>query len=432
MTTIHKPSLAYDLLKVYFDFCVQRSYRNIEVHGIENLPAEGSVILASNHCNTLMDALVILRGHPNLTVFGARADIFNNPTVAKFMTFLRILPMVRERDGLRNVVKNFDTMDQIADVLNDGVAFCFFPEGTHRPKHSLLPIKKGLTRMAIVADEKTDHDKPLYMVPVGVEYGDYFRFRSTSLVNFGKPVELKSLVRASENKDLKFFSECSAIYKESISSLFTYIPDDENYDGIWALTRVLMAGESRKDTPYERMEKDRATVARIISVIERRPEEMAVLLEDARRFDQDRKAAGISIKSFEDVPAWLTATSAVCSMIVALPFLILDAVFALPMWVTAELLCHKFFKDKAFRNTARFAVMLIMTPVYVLISIVVSIVVKKWWLFLYLLSLTLFCYPDFYDRLEEVRRSLSNLKLVRDRDLMRRFRELVSRFSKVT
>ena len=377
-----------------------------------------------------MDALVILRGHPNLTVFGARADIFNNPTVAKFMTFLRILPMVRERDGLRNVVKNFDTMDQIADVLNDGVAFCFFPEGTHRPKHSLLPIKKGLTRMAVVADEKTDPDKPLYMVPVGLEYGDYFRFRSTSLVNFGKPVELKSLVRASENKDLKFYNECSAIYKESISSLFTFIPDDENYDGIWSLTKILMTGGSRRDTPYERMEKDRATVARIRSLIESRPEEMAVLLEDARQFDLDRKAAGISIKSFVDRPAWQTAISAACLMTVALPRLILDGVFALPMWVTAELLCHKFFKDKAFRNTARFAVMLLLTPVYVVISLLLWFVIRNWWIRIVLLFLCFFCYPDFYDAIEDARVSLSNLKLLKNKGLVRHFREIVSRFEK--
>jgi 1-acyl-sn-glycerol-3-phosphate acyltransferase len=74
-----------------------------------------------------MDALVILQAFKDESVFGARADIFNKPFIAKIMTFVRILPMVRQRDGLRNVLKNNETQEIIVDTLENKVRFCMYP-----------------------------------------------------------------------------------------------------------------------------------------------------------------------------------------------------------------------------------------------------------------------------------------------------------------
>ena len=106
---IYDKDILYDLLKPIVDWCVKHSYRKVEVKGKENIPSDGAVIIAPNHCNTLMDALVVLRAFDNESVFGARADLFNKPFIAKLMYFVRILPMVRQRDGLRNVLKNNET-----------------------------------------------------------------------------------------------------------------------------------------------------------------------------------------------------------------------------------------------------------------------------------------------------------------------------------
>ena len=123
MRKIYEKDPAYSLLKPIVDWCTRHSYRKVEVRGQENLPTDGPVILAANHCNTLMDAIVILRAHKDTTVFGARADMFNNKLIAKIMYFLRILPMVRQRDGLRNVLKNVETQDTIVEILENDVRF---------------------------------------------------------------------------------------------------------------------------------------------------------------------------------------------------------------------------------------------------------------------------------------------------------------------
>ena len=113
----------YSILKPIVDWCTRRSYRRIDVRGKENLPKDGAVLLAPNHTNTLMDALVMLQAQKAPTVFGARADMFKRPIIAKAMFFFRILPMVRQRDGLRNVLQNNETQDIIVDTLENDVRF---------------------------------------------------------------------------------------------------------------------------------------------------------------------------------------------------------------------------------------------------------------------------------------------------------------------
>ena len=118
----------YTFLRHYVDWAISGSYRKTEIHGEENIPQDGALIFAPNHCNTLMDALVMLNAYNGSTVFGARADIFNNKFIADIMYFLRILPMVRQRDGLRNVLKNKDTQETIVETLEHNVRFCMFPK----------------------------------------------------------------------------------------------------------------------------------------------------------------------------------------------------------------------------------------------------------------------------------------------------------------
>ena len=57
---IQDNSLVYNLLRLYVDFMLKISYRNIKYVGLERIPKDGAVIFAPNHTGALMDALVIL------------------------------------------------------------------------------------------------------------------------------------------------------------------------------------------------------------------------------------------------------------------------------------------------------------------------------------------------------------------------------------
>lgn len=223
MTAIWKNDVWYNIGRYYVNWCIRASYSGISVKGKENLPQDGAVILVPNHCNTLMDAMVILQVGHDPYGYGARADIFRNPKAAAVLHWLRILPMARIGDGRNAVAGNDETFDDVVDCLDHNVPFCVFGEGTHRTKHSLMPIKKGVWRIATRAAAKLD--KPVYVVPVGIDYDDYFRYMKSVRVTFGEPV------RVYEDTDR---TELLETLHQRISSLITYFPDDENYEKNWS------------------------------------------------------------------------------------------------------------------------------------------------------------------------------------------------------
>ena len=99
MGKIQDDNRLYSLLRHFVDHHTFRGFRKFQVIGRENIP-EGACLYGSNHCNTLMDAMVILANTREKKVFIARADIFQNPRTAKILRWLRILPIYRIRDGI--------------------------------------------------------------------------------------------------------------------------------------------------------------------------------------------------------------------------------------------------------------------------------------------------------------------------------------------
>ena len=174
----------------------RRSYRRFKYVGQENIPTDGAVIFAPNHTNALCDAMAILGIDHGQKVFVARADIFKDPKKAAILNWLKIMPISRVRDGLEEVRHNDETMNKAVDVLRDGVPFCIFAEGTHHPDRSILPLSKGIFRIALQANESFGHEKPIYIVPVGIAYGDYFHLWNSVCVTIGEPINVTSFVES--------------------------------------------------------------------------------------------------------------------------------------------------------------------------------------------------------------------------------------------
>ena len=216
----------YRVFRRYVDWCTGHAYSELKVEG--SIPDDGrAVLIAPNHSNALMDALVVLRSCPDVCAFGARADIFKKPLLAKFFTFLRILPIARRRDGLREVAKNLEVMPKIHAVLHHHVPFCLFPEGRQRAMYSLLPIHKGMVRIAV----KNAIDQPTWIVPAGINHSDFFHLRARCTLKYGEPIDVNRFVE--EHKGMlksDLYEAMSDELSKRIKELILYIPDDEHYE----------------------------------------------------------------------------------------------------------------------------------------------------------------------------------------------------------
>ncbi len=433
---IYDKDLGYSILKPIVDWNTKHSYRKVEVFGRENIPTDGAVIIAPNHCNTLMDALVILRAFEDESVFGARADIFNKPFIAKIMTFVRILPMVRQRDGLRNVLKNNETQEIIVETLENKVRFCMYPEGRHRPAHSLQSLGKGTFRAALAANARFGDKMPVYIVPAGIEYGDYFRYRSTCLITFGKPINVTEFVKGlGVENEVQMIEPLRKELASRMSELITYIKDDEHLYDKWALTKMLAVDKGVRygdfgKSLHKGMLANREIVADIEKACETDPEEMEKLLEKVAEFDKKRRKKGISIYSFRKKNEVLNAAGKSLAALIGLPYWIFSAIVSLPMWLTYNILRSKT-RDKAFHNTVGFGVKLALGTILFIIYAVLAFCLLPWPYALALTLLTIPSYSYFFDYLEGMRRFISDLRLLGEKKLKGKFEDIVKRFKKI-
>lgn len=434
---IYENNLGYSFLKTFWvDWKVRHSYHKAEIIGRENIPTDGAVIICANHCNTLMDALVILRSTPEKKVFGARADIFRKKFIANLMYFFRILPMVRKRDGLRNVLQNNDTQEIIVRTLKHKVPFILFPEGSHRTRHSLQQLGKGAFRIALAANDEFGSDMPVYIVPAGIEYGDYFRYRSTSLVTFGEPVNVTAFL-----KEGTFESEPQAIdalrklLSARLSELITFIPDDENYSNKWTLLKMCaIRGEKkgygdRGTDLYESMLKNRRIAQEIEEFEAKSPEKAAELYARVGQFEKKRMEAGVSIYSFRKCNPRLQIAGKAFAALLGLPYFIFSAVVSLPMWILEKKI-RSGIKDPAFGNTVSLGIKLVLTTILSLIYIPLAFCLTKWWIALILIALWMPSFSYFHDYLEGLRRWISDIRLLKTKGLYKDFKSIVKDFSK--
>jgi 1-acyl-sn-glycerol-3-phosphate acyltransferase len=433
---IYDKDLGYTILKPIVDWNTKHSYRKIEVTGKENIPTDGAVIIAPNHCNTLMDALVILQAFKDESVFGARADIFNKPFIAKIMTFVRILPMVRQRDGLRNVLKNNETQEIIVDTLENKVRFCMYPEGRHRPAHSLQTLGKGTFRAALAANSKFGDKMPVYIVPTGIEYGDYFRYRSTCLITFGEAINVTEFVKGlNVENEVQMIEPLRKELASRMSKLITFIKDDEQLYNKWALTKMLAADKGLRYGDFGRslhkgMLANREIVADIEKACEDKPEEMEKLLEKVAEFDKKRRKKGISIYSFRKKNEALNAVGKAFAALIGLPYWIFSAIVSSPMWLTYNLLRSKT-RDKAFHNTVGFGVKLALGTILLITYAILAFCLLPWPYALALTLLTIPSYSYFFDYIEGMRRYISDLKLLGEKKLRGKFKDIVKEFRKL-
>ena len=355
------------------------AYKRLRYVGKENVPKDGAVIYAPNHCNALMDALAVLNIDNHRKVFVARADIFKKPLLKKFLTFIKIMPIHRIRDGFRNVANAGQTIEKSIEVLNNQVPFCILPEGTHRPMHSMLPITKGIARIALGADKGLKDGKHVYIVPVGCEYGDYYRYRSTLLVNIGKPVDITAY--AASHTDL---SEADltigirALTGEAIRQQIVWLPDDAEYDASWELCR-LESGRIPERRNLERFEANRRTAQLIGGLRADNPDKARRLLDKATAFLQARREAKVShhaVRAKRPLGAALWRTLVA---LVMLPFALAFSAVSLPGWAGAEALASTA-KDHSFHNSLRYGVLLLLwTPILLIAAIVLFCLVKWYW-----------------------------------------------------
>ncbi len=359
----------YDVLHWLVDRTTKASYRRIRYIGTERIPKDGAVIYAPNHTGTLMDALIVLAMSHEPTVFIARADIFKNPKLARLFRFFKMAPIMRMRDGIEEVKKNNKTIEMAADVLKDRIPLCIFPEGKHQTKYSLQPLSKGIFRIALQAKEQLG-DTPLYIVPMGIRYGNFFRFRSTVTLQVGNPINVGEFIAKNEDKTpQELMNLMRGCLDERMKETILYIPNDEEYDAKNEICAAVSAKLLKEHKPCGNdplVTANQEAARRIEEMKSEKPEAAARLITSADEAIKMRRKMGISLKSVTKQPKMLSIILKSLLLLVTLPYTLATMLLTLPIIAIGNMLTKKF-KDRAFHNSVRYVLHLVLWPLLLII-----------------------------------------------------------------
>ncbi len=113
----------------------------LEVHGLQNLPMTGPLIVACNHASHL-DPMVLGAAFPRPLNFLARRTLFDVPVFRWLIHHNNAFPLDREGDP-REALRTF------GERLDQGAAVVMFPEGTRSSDGALGEIRPGVGMLAV-------------------------------------------------------------------------------------------------------------------------------------------------------------------------------------------------------------------------------------------------------------------------------------------
>jgi 1-acyl-sn-glycerol-3-phosphate acyltransferase len=153
-----------------------RGALRLRVYGRENLPAEGAVLIVSNHISQGDPPIIGVAALPRRTYYMAKIELFRPALVGRIIRGLGAFPVDRGASDRR-------ALRLAREILGRGDQLLMFPEGTRRTDGRLRAGLPGAGTLGLVPG--------VTVVPAAI-WGSHRLLRPVR-VAFGPPIDLSDL-----------------------------------------------------------------------------------------------------------------------------------------------------------------------------------------------------------------------------------------------
>ena len=241
---------AYRVVRALSRFLLWLFYRRIDVVGRERIPEHGGVIIAANHHNSLVDAMLILVTVPRPVKVLAKAPLFRHPLIGPWLRMLGAVPVHRRAEAGDDPRRNDEMFAAAIEALRAGGAILIFPEGTTQPQPILMPLRTGAARLALGAERAMAGEGRVPILPVGMVFHDPGTFRSASVqITIGSPVPTADLVAAHRDHPEEAVRAITARLTEAIAARIVEAQDQYSLDLLAVLERAWREEAARRGEP---------------------------------------------------------------------------------------------------------------------------------------------------------------------------------------
>ena len=152
------------------------------------LTIEGPLLIAANHPNSFLDAIILATIFKQPVHSLTRGDVFVNKFYSRLLKALNMIPVYRISEGAENLEHNYKSFEKCKEIFKQNGIVLIFSEGRCINEWHLRSLKKGTARLAISAWQE---GIPLKVLPTGLNYNSFYSFGKNLQLNFGSIITEK-------------------------------------------------------------------------------------------------------------------------------------------------------------------------------------------------------------------------------------------------
>jgi 1-acyl-sn-glycerol-3-phosphate acyltransferase len=197
--------LLYSFTKILARLALPLYCRDISINKKQLLQEKGPLLLAVNHPNSFLDAIILCTLFDGTVYSLARGDAFKNKMAACLLYLFKMFPVYRVSEGVENLEENYKTFEHCKDIFRKNGIVLIFSEGRCVNEWHLRPLKKGTARLAISSwEEGID----LKVLPVAINYSSFKKFGKNIKLFFGDMISQDQIdYKDSHGSAIKQFNE---------------------------------------------------------------------------------------------------------------------------------------------------------------------------------------------------------------------------------
>lgn len=286
--------MGYRVVRALARALLRLFYRSIDVVGGERLPPAGPLIVAANHHNSVVDAMLLIATAPRPLCALANAPLFRHPFIGPFLRLLGALPVHRRQEAGDDPARNAALFAATTATLAGGGAILIFPEGRTQPEPVLLTLRTGAARMLLAAD--AGGAPTVTLLPVGLVFHEPGTFRAgRALVSIGPPVDTAAAVALARSEPERAARELTDRLGDALRAEIVEADDRASLrllglaEELWQ-QRVASAPRDEK----ARVEWLQGAMRSYRELTRREPVRIAAFRKELEAYDRDLRDAGIA------------------------------------------------------------------------------------------------------------------------------------------
>ena len=183
--------MLYKFVKIFARQAIRIFCRDIKLMKKELFhKGNGPLLLAVNHPNSFLDAIILCTLFDEPVYSLARGDAFRGKLISRILTAFKMLPVYRVSEGVENLEYNYKTFSDCSEIFKQNGIVLIFSEGKCINEWHLRPLKKGTARLAIAAWQQ---NIPLRILPIGINYSSFNLFGKNVHINTGNPIAYNNM-----------------------------------------------------------------------------------------------------------------------------------------------------------------------------------------------------------------------------------------------